>query len=53
MTTIASFFLDLGEVAAAVALDDRMILHTGGRVDGADVSSVYLIDTVSDDINPR
>ena len=53
MTTIISFFLDLGVCAAAVALDHRMILHTGGCVLGSHVSSVYLIDTVSSDITPK
>ena len=53
MTTIISFFLDLGLWAAAVALDDRMILHTGGDVDYKAVSDVYLIDTVSGDITQR
>ena len=36
-----------------MALDDRMILHTGGLVFIDAVSSVYLIDTVSGDITPR
>ena len=52
MTTIISCFL-VGEEGAAVALDDRIILHTGGWLGYGAVTSVYLIDTVSGDITPR
>ena len=47
MTIIISFFSDLAFMPTAVAIDDRMILSTGGMANGI-VSSVYLIDSVSD-----